>query len=443
MNLDQAKLDRQNQGIEKWISNGAKGTLQWTTGMGKTIAAMLIIQKLLLREPKRTTIVVVPYIPLKDQWEAVIRKWKLRNVKVYVVNTITLNKLNLDCDLLILDELHKYGGDLSYSSDTSFVRVFELIKYRFILGLSATVVRMDDLHLILEEKAPIVDTITIEEARVNGWISPFTEYNLSITLSPADKEAYDKLTKDFNWYFSWFNHDFNLAMGCMAKENRVIRGKKYIGAEEYAKSYGFEVNDVVMKAIQFNRLMSKRKEFLYSTEYKVTVTSELIKTFELKTIVFSESTDFAHTIASRFKEIAVEYHSELKSEIRHVAKRKGNTFIFKKMKFGPTRLKKEALKKIIDNRYKTRVICTARALDVGFDCDDIEMGIIASYTSNMTQNRQRLGRVVRLLKKRQKHAIIVNLYVKESQEEKWLKKSQKGSKHIRWIDSIDQITLET
>ena len=56
------------------------------------------------------------------------------------------------------------------------VRIFERVSYKFILGLTGTMERLDMRHLLLEKYAPICDRITIEEAENNGWVAPHREY---------------------------------------------------------------------------------------------------------------------------------------------------------------------------------------------------------------------------------------------------------------------------
>ncbi len=52
-------------------------------------------------------------------------------------------------------------------SDT-FQHVFTQVEYKFILGLTGTMERLDMRHLLLEKYAPVCDRITIEEAEENG-----------------------------------------------------------------------------------------------------------------------------------------------------------------------------------------------------------------------------------------------------------------------------------
>lgn len=395
--------------------------------MGKTFASFIIINKLLEKDSSRTTIVVVPTIQLKDQWEFKLKKEKIKNVEVFVINTVI--KTQHECDLLILDEIHGFASE-------KFKLVFEVVKYKFILGLTATINRLDGKHDLLLSYAPIVDTITIEEALREGWVSEFLEYNLGIELSEQDRIDYDLLNKNFHKYFGFFGHDFKLAMDCCAKVN----------AERYASIYQLDPKLVAFRANRFNFYMRERKTFLYRAKCKLDLVLEIINRFQYKTVTFSESTKFADKLTEQLGEIATCYHSLLTTQIREIKivkkyKKKSDEIIIKNIKFGKIKLQQEALKKFADNRFKVRVINTAKALDKGFDVEDVVLAIISSSTTNPTQHIQRVGRAIRDYmyksgerKGTRKIALIINIYIKNSQDEKWLIKRQTDPKTKRPIN---------
>ena len=67
-------------------------------------------------------------------------------------------------------------------------------------------------------------------------------------------------------------------------------------------------------------------------------------------------------------------------------------------------------------------ISAAKALNEGMDIPDISMAIIASGTSKTKDMIQRIGRAVRW--EEGKQAVIFRIYIKDSQEEKWVASSQ-------------------
>ena len=59
------------------------------------------------------------------------------------------------------------------------------------------------------------------------------------------------------------------------------------------------------------------------------------------------------------------------------------------------------------------------------------MGIICGITSKGLTMIQRIGRLLRF--EEGKSGEIIILYVKDSQEEKWLKNSVKGLHNVQWV----------
>lgn len=458
MKIDERKLARQLGIIQDWVIAGAVGTVEAATGFGKSYLAILAIKKMFVKDTNRTAIVVVPTIPLKAQWEEELTKHGIhKNVRVYVINTIALQGLTLETDMLVLDEIHRYASD-------EFMKLFDLIKYQWILGLTATLNRLDGRHEFLEKKAPIIATVTQEEAKLSGYISQFKEYNLGIELNVKDRATLDHLNQEFHRYFAQFGHDFKLAMSCTTK----------VGAEAYAQANGLEAKRVAMWANRFNYYMRQRKEFLYKATCKKEVAIQILEKFSLKTVTFSESTDFADALTQHLGQSAVCYHSKLATQVLEqgrviaIAEKVDKKMLFKLLsdgnyytyqelkkkhpkckKRGSKELKRIAIEDFCNGLNAVTIINTAKALDQGFNVEDIELAIITSSTTNPTQHIQRVGRAVRKFIYADgtiKIPIVVNIYIANSQDEKWLKSRQLDPKtgkplnpDVIWINSIDKI----
>jgi superfamily II DNA or RNA helicase len=93
-----------------------------------------------------------------------------------------------------------------------------------------------------------------------------------------------------------------------------------------------------------------------------------------------------------------------------------------------------------DASNSVRVISTARALDEGFDIEGIEMALITSGTSTERQFTQRMGRSIRFVPN--KIALVINLYIKDTQDERWAKQRQSATPNVYWIDSLEEISYE-
>ena len=65
-----------------------------------------------------------------------------------------------------------------------------------------------------------------------------------------------------------------------------------------------------------------------------------------------------------------------------------------------------------------RVICSATALNAGYDLPSIDAAIVAAGVSSELTNIQQIGRTVRL--KEGKSALVVNLFIDKTQERVWV-----------------------
>lgn len=440
--------ERQDQFIDKFIAAGGCGTLEAATAFGKTRVALKIIRYLRRSDKKRVVRIIVPHEHLKTQWEKLLKEWKIeQGTSVHIINSYV--KGLWECSLLILDECHRYAAD-------TFSKVFECTKYRFILGLTASMKRLDRKHTIVTKMCPIIDKVTIEEARINGYIAPYQEFNLGIEMDPLTAENYAKAEDYFNHAMGVFQWDFSILKRCLVSHKPGYNGFSYRGSacEELARSYGWKGNSpreayikmmkgepniwegnmthpyhpdkLSMKAINGIRSMRKMKDIIDNYEGKLLAAVEILNALpEMKAITFAQLTNTADEMAKRTP-MSAAYHSSM-------------TVYDKKGKKLP---KKKAREYIISqiNEGKIKRIHTAKALDEGADFPSISLGIRISGTSSPTQQTQRRGRIVR--KHEDKEAVMINLYLKNTKEVKWLSKSQGFSSDILWVDDINEI-IET
>lgn len=400
MKIDKHKLARQKQVIERWKKNKARGSLEAVTGFGKTFVAILVIKEMNEKRPERNTLVIVPTKYLQKQWLGLVESFELKHVEVKVINSAI--KESYQCSLLVLDEIHNYASN-------SFKAIFRTVKYSFILGLTATLERMDNRHLLINGHCPVIDSIGMREALDNNYVSDFRVFNLGIEMSPADQKTYKSIGDKFYKYFAMFSHDFDTAMRCLSDESFCAM---------YAKKMGWDTKDTKLFAINFNRNMQLRKKFLYFAPSKVEAAVKLINTFKVPTITFSQSTEFCDSIMSREPGLCVTYHSKMKAKE-----------------------KRASMERFKDDKDTIRVINTAKALDEGFDISGIVMGIICSGTSSPRQDLQRTGRAIRYSEG--KLGMVINLYIKGTQDEKWLRARQKNTENIVYVNSVDEIVKIT
>jgi superfamily II DNA or RNA helicase len=397
----------QKEVIRKWIEvNKARGFTEICTGAGKSYIGILAIKLCNERHPDKQINVIVPTTVLKDAWVDTktghIKKNNLKNVNVYVVNTYV--KTRHSCALLLLDEVQHYTSENS----KTFNKVIENTTFNWILCLTATL-EPEHKAFLAKRNITLIEKFTAQQGVEAGWLSPYKILCVPIQLNELDREKYEIINKNYNKYGSPFYRgafiDFNIAMGCLSK-GKILT--------DYAKEINWDEKQLQIMALQWNNAMRKRKEFLYHVEAKIDAAIEITKTLQMNTILFGQSIAGADKISEALGDECVEYHSKMTK-----TQAKNN------------------LKKLKDGRTKIKYISSARGLEEGFDLPNLQLGITWSRTSKALRATQITGRLLRFYP--DKTAYMIELYVKASQDEMWLKKSLVGQKNVLYLNSMEQI----
>jgi len=387
---DTTRTSKQLEIVDTWKDAHGRGTLVGATGFGKTRVGMITIQRMREVNTQVSVIIIVPTLNLKDQWMVELTSRKLnKNCEVVVINTAYKNKYK--CDLLILDEIHCYGAPL-------FKKIFESIGYDYILGLTATIERADGKHDILLDRCPIIAEVTIEECHKNGWVSPYTVYNLAVPMLPEETAGYAQANSKFKW---------------AAQTVGGIGGDTFRRAQSLLKNRKGTDKEIGAAAAYFSSI-KKRGDICKNSKAKFSIIEQIISKYsDRKAIIFSDSTAFADELQEILGETCLSFHSKQTKKVRT-----------------------EVLKKFKDGRTKQRVISAVKALNAGFDVPDCSLGIVAAGNSRKLDNIQRTGRIIRYVPG--KKAVIINLYAPDTQEVTWLTNRQEGQEVI-WIESVEEI----
>ncbi len=368
------RTERQIEVLKKWRANNFRGIFQAATGFGKTYTAIMAIQGMVTKAGIESCLVVVPTITLKAQWEAELAKHKIKFAEVLVINTAI--KQPRDYDMLVLDECHRYAAD-------SFKRIFEVADCDYVMGLTATLEREDGLHDIILDYLEVIDQVTVDECLDNGWISPYTVYNVAVPLPDDEQIAYKKVNNSFKHFAA------TLGFG----------GDAFRNAQKYLKSGS---NEQKGKAAMYYNAMRKRKTICLNNSNKVEATNDIIGALgKVNGLIFSGTTDFAEKLQEKLGDICMSFHSK----------------ITKKQQ-------KDIVARFKDKRTKVRYLSSVQALNEGFNVPDCSIAIIAGSNSTKRTFIQQLGRVVRMQKGKQ--AVIVNLYTPDTQDAVWTKKRLDG-----------------
>ena len=341
--------------------------------------------------PSLSVIVVVPTDVLKSQWSRLLDEKGLSlNCRVMIINTAskTLEK----CDLLILDEIHKFAAD-------QFSQVFKTIKYKLILGLTATIERLDGKHELIKRYCPVVDTVTIEVAKASGWVSDFTEYQVIITANDIDN--YRQYNKDFIKHFEYFDFDFGLAMsmiGPRGLQNRLAYRDKLCpnGSKEEKSNI---LKEIMYHSMGFMHALQDRKKFIHNHPQKIEVAREIIKhRADKKIITFAANTKMAEAIGVGYVYTGKEGKTKNRITIDEFIK----------------------LDKGVINSCKLAI--------EGFDCPGLSVGIVLGVDSSATKAIQSTGRVVR--KEGTKYSEMFTLVIENTVEEEWFRKSHPKGDYV-------------
>jgi superfamily II DNA or RNA helicase len=247
------------------------------------------------------------------------------------------------------------------------------------MGLTATLEREDGLHDIILDYLEVIDQVTVDDCLDNGWISPYTIYNIAVPLPDDEQIAYKKANNSFKHFAA------TLGFG----------GDAFRNAQKYLKGGSSEQKG---KAAMYYNAMRKRKTICLNNSNKVEATSKIIGALgKVNGLIFSGNTDFAEKLQEKLGDICMSFHSK----------------ITKKQQ-------KDIVARFKDKRTKVRYLSSVQALNEGFNVPDCSIAIIAGSNSTKRTFVQQLGRVVRMQKGKQ--AIIVNLYTPDTQDAVWTKK---------------------
>lgn len=381
---------RQEQCIRKWIEAKGCATVVGATGFGKTKVGLDIIKKILSKHPTKRVLIVVPTTTLKEQWtEHIDNLGYSLNCDIQVINTVITR--DWICDLLIIDEIHMMLA-------TTFAQVFNKVKYKLILGLTATFERLDGRHEICNKYCPVCDTVPITECLTNRWVSPYKEYQVLISVDDID--IYKQYNKEFTQHFEYFNFDWNLVNSMLGEDGFKARyrlSKERVPNNEERRKQEFKM--ITYHATSFMRCVQARKAFINNHPKKIELTRAIIQARPFsKIITFSNSIKMAESIG-----IGQVYSGK-------DSKKKGRITI------------KEFSETI------TGVMNTIRKADAGMDIPGLSVGIIIGTDSSEIKAVQRLGRTCRY--EEGKQAEVFNIIIDETVETKWFQSSHAKQPYI-------------
>lgn len=383
----------QREALAKW-SKSLKGTISVVTGGGKTLFALMCIKKFKNAYPNNQIIILVPTLTLVDQWyislvdelnvppsEVACFSSKEKSKKLLEFNVILINSArkllpslkSKEHFFLIVDECHRVGSPINSNSIKG--------NYAATLGLSATPKRENDdgfTRFIIPNLGSIIYEYDYKQALNDGVICNFELRNIKTDFLKHENDNFSKLNKRL----------------------------KYALIKNEESKDGLE---------QIKRLLIQRARITSSAMRRVPISAKLAEEHSRdRVIIFNENIDSANEIARVLKERnhpVTLYHSKIPLAIR-----RDNLRLYKKGIYN--------------------ILVTCKALDEGMNVPQTTVAIISSSTASIRQRIQRLGRVLRPSKNKEK-AIIYTIYVSEQEGRRLIKEYRNFEKEItiNWFKS--------
>lgn len=322
---------------------------------------------------KGRVIVVTSRLPVASQWRE-----ELPNTEVYIINTAA--KLDAECELLIIDEAHR-------ASAPSFSKVFN-IRYEKLLCLTATLPREEERAKVITDRAPIVYSKSIDEAPEVS--APYRVINLGVPMSAKSRARY----KVFDLMFKSAN--IELA--------RVFRRTNYPSIFEMARQESKSKDSPYFHpSKRYWSGMTMRKNMLYTAPEKFEAVKQILRAFpQKKWIIYTKSIDFATSLREQIGGLL--YHSNMSAKEREYT---------------------------LEQFKSQKLITSVEALNEGLNIPDADGAICVSASSTELVQIQSLGRILR--QKEGKQALYFNLYMEDSQEEKWVRAKSLKLKNVEWF----------
>jgi len=157
--------------IEKY---DGKGIIKAVTGAGKTLSAIGIAES----KGVQSALILTNSVTLQNQWKAILPDSDIPYWDVRTFYDVGTKDIEYETDILIVDECH-------LSVSPVFKTLYEKVKYKMILGLSAT-----PNNLSIEYCGEPFIEIDYDEAKV----CPFGLHFHGISLNSVERHEYEELT---------------------------------------------------------------------------------------------------------------------------------------------------------------------------------------------------------------------------------------------------------
>ena len=362
--------DYQERALEKWMED-RRGCIVLPTGSGKTYVAMAAISEI-----SQATLIVVPTLELVDQWkeklEAFGEEWvgeftgRKKEIKPITITTydsayINAEKLGNKFMFLIFDEVHHLPSE-------AYMQIAELNAAPYRMGLTATYEREDGRHELLPEL-------------VGGKVFELKPSDLAgkHLSSYVIKRIYVPLTEDER---AVYMEKFRIFRDYVEKKGIFLKSVEDFQRIVMATGYDERAYDAL-------RALDEARKIAFNSKNKLIKLRELLEKHRGdKIIIFTRHNELVYKISKIFLIPAITYKTPREE------------------------------RKLFLNGFKAgkfRAIVSSQVLDEGVDVPDANVGIIMSGTGSAREYIQRLGRILRPSKGKDR-ALLYEIISKETGE---------------------------
>lgn len=399
--------------LRSWEENHFRGVVHAVTGSGKTVVALSAIDLLRARFPDLCVRIVVPTIPLAQQWKTALlhhapteeqrpgffgggaKDNADRLNTIYIVNSARGSlSAHIRRDLamrrhvlLICDEYHHDQAPQNRRIFDFLSPEVETSNLYCSLGLSATPPDTDHEAILTKALGPEIYRYDLDTAGRDGVIAPFTLCEISSPFLPDELDVYNELSDQLNRIAAKLLHVHpqlrKLEKKQFMREVGAIANRAGMDPEEPAAAYLLtafrrkEISSLAQTRLLCGLAVLER----LSSSDRVLVFCERIEQAEQMTGM----------IRRRFGDICGLYHSQMTKDARE--------------------------RNIRDFRNGcVRILVSCRCLDEGLDVPDANIGIVLSSSAAERQRIQRLGRIVRSAPGKDA-ACLYYIYIRESADD--------------------------
>lgn len=257
-------------------------------------------------------------------------------------------------DLLIVDEVHT-------ALSPEYSKLFSIVTYKQVLGLTATVPERDDYREVLKATAPVCFVRKLIDVSGSDVVSDYKIANLEVGFNRKDSGKYMLFDGQFK--------RAQMELGILKYKDENLHG---LSVFDIAKTYSkLKTKEPIVKySKQYWSSMSLRKWVCYEAESKIPVVIDILtKVKKKKWIIFNKSIKFAEKLLYTLIALGFEagmYHSKMKDDAREAT-----------------------LAQLASGEID--ILIAVDALNAGLNVPDVDAAICVSGVSTELTNTQQVG----------------------------------------------------